>query len=351
MAGRGAAQQVEPDEAGHVVRARGPRHLPGRPLLDRAAVLEHDDLVGQDHRVEGVVGDEHARPGEAGQVVGEVGADLRAGGRVERGQRLVEQEQPRPRHQRPGQGDPLGLPAGQLVRAPSAEPGQADPVEPGLRVRAGGGRGDAPGPGPEGHVVAGVQVREQQPVLRDEADGAGRRAARARPPPGRPTSCRRGGRARRAAGAARRAAPGRWTCPPRWARAAPASGRAARPGAGPGPSRHGPAAAGRPGPSPPGRDGRRGPGRPPGWGAAHRSAPTQRSRRATSTATEAASSTGTGRRPRPGRSPAARTPTAGPSGSRRGSCRRRSPWRRTRRAPGRSRAPRPPRRRAPPAAG
>ena len=86
-------------------------------LRDDAAI-EDDDLVGERHRLDLVVGDvDHGRR----QVLVELGdldPHLDAEHGVEVGERLVEEEDLRLAHQRPADGDALALAAGKLRRPP-----------------------------------------------------------------------------------------------------------------------------------------------------------------------------------------------------------------------------------------
>ena len=94
---------------------------PGIKLQRRAdlrddAAIEHDDAVGQRHRLDLVVGDvDHGGP-ERLVELGQFDAHLHAQQGVEVGQRLVEQENFRLAGQRPADGDALALAAGQLRR-------------------------------------------------------------------------------------------------------------------------------------------------------------------------------------------------------------------------------------------
>ena len=113
--GRGAAEQVDADEVGDVARPR-----PGGDLLDGAvlrepAVLEDEQPVGQRERVDRVVGDEEPHAVERREVAPQLAPDLGARADVERGERLVEEEQAGVHRQRAGERDPLGLPAGELL--------------------------------------------------------------------------------------------------------------------------------------------------------------------------------------------------------------------------------------------
>ena len=87
-------------------------------LLD-VAVLEHDDAVGQRHRLDLVVGDvDHGRVGHALLELGDLDAGRDAQRRVEVGQRLVEQEDFRVAHDGAADGDALALAARQGLGQP-----------------------------------------------------------------------------------------------------------------------------------------------------------------------------------------------------------------------------------------
>ena len=89
-------------------------------------------------------------------------------GHVERRHRLVEEQHPWVGGQRPGDGDPLGLAAGELRRAPPRQLADADLVEPALGVRARRPAGGTRAAWPEGDVLEGVEVREEQGVLAEQ---------------------------------------------------------------------------------------------------------------------------------------------------------------------------------------
>ena len=125
--------------AGLVRPAVGARRAPGRAGCGRAvpvgadrldpAVLEHQDLVGIDH------GGQPVRDDHQGAWSADLGNSDRLPQRllvaaVQAGGRLVQQQQPRRRQQRPGDGQPLPLAAG-----------QQDAVLTDLGVRGPAGRG------------------------------------------------------------------------------------------------------------------------------------------------------------------------------------------------------------------
>ena len=97
--------------AANALRGRASTSAVGPSSHDRAAV-EDDDPVGQQQCVEDVVGDED--DGAVGQHPAQHLPERRGDRDVERGHRLVEQQQPRVGGEGPGDGDPLRLPAGQL---------------------------------------------------------------------------------------------------------------------------------------------------------------------------------------------------------------------------------------------
>ncbi len=80
------------------------------PALGNVATLEDEHLAAQHPRVLGLVRDDERWNVKTAQVLGEEVAKADPGGRVERRQRLVEQQRPGLHRQRPSQGHPLALP-------------------------------------------------------------------------------------------------------------------------------------------------------------------------------------------------------------------------------------------------
>ena len=87
-----------------------------RTELLQAAILHHADAVGDRQRLLLVVGDEQCRDPDLQLDPADLVAQLGAHLRVERRQRLVQQEHLRPDRERPGQRDALLLSARDLVR-------------------------------------------------------------------------------------------------------------------------------------------------------------------------------------------------------------------------------------------
>ncbi len=117
-----------------------------RPCIDplrRPDVLDppvvHDDQdIGQRHRLLLVVGDVHESSADAALQQLQFILHLSSQLEVERAQRFVEQQHQRFDHQRAGKGNALALAAGQLVRLPIEDAGQADQC---ATPRRPGGRG------------------------------------------------------------------------------------------------------------------------------------------------------------------------------------------------------------------
>lgn len=87
---------------------------------------------------------------------------------VEGSERFVQQQGPRPVHQRPGERDPLLLAAGERPGPPVGEPGQLDELEhladPPAQLLA----ADPAAPQPEGYIRGDIQVWEERVALEDE---------------------------------------------------------------------------------------------------------------------------------------------------------------------------------------
>ena len=97
---------------------------------------EHEDAVGEEDRLGDRVGHEHdARPRLAPDGL-QVDVEPLAGQRVERAERLVEEQDRRLEHDGPGDRGPLAHPAGQLVRPVGVDVGAGRPGRSVSRARA-----------------------------------------------------------------------------------------------------------------------------------------------------------------------------------------------------------------------
>ena len=144
------------------------------PVWEMRPASRTIEPLGQGDGLHRVVGHQEADAVVAVELAAQLPAGLEAGAGVEGGQGLVEQQQPGLGGQRPGQGDPLGLAAGQLLRLagprssprPTRSSHSAGPG-PGLGLR------HAPAAQPEGDVLEGGEVREEEVVLEHDAHRPG----------------------------------------------------------------------------------------------------------------------------------------------------------------------------------
>ena len=159
------------DEVGDEAGARPVIQVVGRvPLLD-AAVVHDADFVGERERLVLVVGDQDRRRARVFQDRAHFDRKALAHVDVEIRERLVEQQQPGARRQRPCQRDALLLAAGELVRIDVGQVDQADQLE--HRWPCATRAADAPDSGQAERDVAGDgEVREQCIVLEHHADAA-----------------------------------------------------------------------------------------------------------------------------------------------------------------------------------
>ena len=148
-------------------------------VLHDVPVVQDGDDVGERQRLFLVVGHEHDGRAEGCEQLLDLGAQAVAQARVQRGERLVEQDQARLRSQRPGHGDALLLAARELVGPAMAEAAEPDQLEQlGHPLPA-----PAPPGQPEADVLGDAEVGEEQALLGHVADapcgapgrGAGRR--------------------------------------------------------------------------------------------------------------------------------------------------------------------------------
>ena len=111
-----SGEQVHPDQVGHVAGPWGVPQLLRSALLRDPSVLEHHDPVGERHRLDGVVRDHDPHAGEPAQDRPDQRTELRAGADVERGGRLVQQQQAWLVDQGARERDPLSLAAREIGR-------------------------------------------------------------------------------------------------------------------------------------------------------------------------------------------------------------------------------------------
>ena len=121
---RAAAQQVRRPRTRRRTATTGAAiSSSARPCLDELAVDEHADAVGERGRVDEVVRDDDRRQAELAQRRAQLAAHRVARVRVERRERLVEQQDARPPRERARERDALPLAARELARARVGEVG------------------------------------------------------------------------------------------------------------------------------------------------------------------------------------------------------------------------------------
>ncbi len=173
--GRGPRQHVDrvgADELGHPEVARGLVEVERRAELDEAAVAHDRDPVGDGHRFFLVVGDEDHRRLDLAVDADQFGAHLAAEGRVEAGERFVEQEEVRAADERLGNGDALPLAARKLVDAAVEQAGNVEDARDVLGALPDQVARLAVGLEGEADVLAHVEVRVKRDGLEDHRDVA-----------------------------------------------------------------------------------------------------------------------------------------------------------------------------------
>ena len=155
--------------------------LVGRALLLDPAVVHDDDAIGELERLLLVVRDEHAGHVQLVVEPAQPAAQVLAHLRVERAERLVEQQHPRLDRERAGERHALALAARELVGIAGGEAAELHEVEqlahPVADLAFRRPRRPRPHPQPEGDVLEDRHVAEQRVVLEDEADVPALRAA------------------------------------------------------------------------------------------------------------------------------------------------------------------------------
>ncbi len=159
-----------PDERHHELVGRVVVDLLGRGGLLHAALVDHDDLLGDLQRLLLVVRDEDRRDVDLVVEAAQPGAQLLAHAGVERAERLVEQQHLRLDGERAGERHALALAAGELVRVALAEVREPDEVQQLLDLVGDLGLRALLDRQAEADVVGDAHVLEGGVVLEDEAD-------------------------------------------------------------------------------------------------------------------------------------------------------------------------------------
>ncbi len=170
---RGHQDPGDEVDAGQCGRERVDRvgqHVQRTAVLDHQPVVQDDHPIGQGDRVEHVVRDQDGGRAGAPYLLAEQLAQLGCGAHVQLRERLVEQQHRRLRGQRPGERDPLPLPAGQRTGSAVRQVPEPHGRQPPVRRTPSPGRTHPGRPRPERHVLPRAQVREHQRVLAEQPD-------------------------------------------------------------------------------------------------------------------------------------------------------------------------------------
>jgi hypothetical protein len=154
----------------------GPRQVDADRRADRAAGVERHDAVGEEHGLVDVVRDEKRRAAIAGDEARELVLERRACERIERAERLVEEQEARLGREAARDGDALAHAARELARALLRRDREADEPHPVCRPDAPplGGAVDRHRVHGQPDVVLDREPGEQRVVLEDHAAlGAG----------------------------------------------------------------------------------------------------------------------------------------------------------------------------------
>ena len=140
----------------------------GTDLFD-ASLVHHHDAISHLHRLFLVVGHDHGGDVHLVMELAQPGAQLLAHLGVEGTEGLIQQEHPRLHRQRPGQGHPLPLPAGELGGVAAAIAAQLHQIQQLVDATADRLLFPAAELQAERHVLAHVAVLEEGEVLKNKA--------------------------------------------------------------------------------------------------------------------------------------------------------------------------------------
>ena len=148
-----------------------PEHLRGVDL-QQVGLVHDGDPVGHGEGLVVVVRDEQGGGAGGDEDVAHLVGEAFAQGAVQGRQRFVEQQQPGPRREGPGEGHALAFTSGERRDLTSAEARQADELEELVHPLAPRGGRHVLDLQAEGHVARHVEVTEELPVLEHQAETA-----------------------------------------------------------------------------------------------------------------------------------------------------------------------------------
>src|SRR5690606_1423298 len=110
---------VDARQIGRVTRLRTEPYVIGGAAVREPAVLDHVERTGEQERLRRVLADQQPGPPERLEMLRQSALELGSRADIQRRQRLVEQQDLRFVHQRPGESHPLGLATRKLTRVPT----------------------------------------------------------------------------------------------------------------------------------------------------------------------------------------------------------------------------------------
>ena len=125
----GVENVFEPGKVRDGFLARRVHHFVRRALREHAALIKDDDAFAESKDFLAAVRDVKNRNAVGAVPGAQVVEDVSLGGRVERSERFVQQQDAGIGHERARQGDPLALASGNFLRATAAQPSDAKGVE------------------------------------------------------------------------------------------------------------------------------------------------------------------------------------------------------------------------------
>ena len=149
---------------------RGHKRFFGRALSEQAAAANHQDPIRQGKHLGDVVRDIDHRNGEFVAHARQIRQDFFLEADIERGQRLVEQQQLRARQDRAGKRDALRLAAGKFGHRPGQEMSDLENFEHVFHADAFGAGSVNDALGAEENISPHRKVREQSALLGHVAD-------------------------------------------------------------------------------------------------------------------------------------------------------------------------------------
>src|SRR6266540_4996467 len=165
-----ALDGIDAYDARHAEVDRRGEYLLHRAALAHASCFEDHHMIAERERLETIVGHKYRRHSQLNEPMPKLPPQMLSGGSIERGKRLIEQEQARPADQRARKRNALLLPSGQLPRVAIFETRQ--PEQRGDLLDASPPLRRCDLAQPVADVLGDTQMREERVILKEVADPA-----------------------------------------------------------------------------------------------------------------------------------------------------------------------------------